>query len=435
MKKFFLAVALIASVMTAGAQVKSLSAAKSALEKAEADAANVKKAAKVATWLKLAQSYMDAYNAPMGNGWIGGQAQELALVMGQKPSSEENVVVNGTQYLKQAYAAADYYFNENGQLAMIKVTKPIAQNALDKALEAYKNAFANDPKGSKTEDIVKGIESIGEKLTQEAYDAYTVGDLAGASALFEKVAAAVATEPCSKVDAESVYNAGFTAFAGENYERAKSLFEKCSALNYFGEDGDVYAKLATCLEKLGDVEGSKNMLEKGFEAYPQSQAILISLINYYTNSGEDTDKLFTLIDSAKKNEPNNASLYYVEGNIYKELGKDDEAIAAYRKCAEVDPTYAHGFAAEGLLLYNKAFDIQEEAQAELDDAKYMALVEKFDAALKGCIEPFEKAFETSTDDQFKGAVAEYLKNACYRYRDSDDAYKAKYEKYSAVLAQ
>ena len=435
MKKIFIALALLASVTFAGAQnVKSENAAKAALEKAQAVANNAKQATKVATWTKLASAYMDAYNAPMGNGWIGAQAQELALVMGnQKPISEENVDVNGTQFLKKAYASADYYFNQNGQLAMIKVTKPVVENALGKALEAYQNAYKNDPKGSKTADIVKGIQTVAEKYTQEAYDAYTFGDLAGASKLFEAAANALAVAPSNKVDGEALYNAGFTAWGAQDFERAKGFFQKCVDNKYFGEEGDVYAKLADVTEKLGDKEGAKNILEEGFAAYPSSQAILIGLINYYVTSGQDTDRLFTLLNNAKQNEPDNASLYYVEGNIYKELGKIDEALASYRKCAEINPNYEYGYIGEGLLLYNQAYDIQEQAQAELDDAKYNALVEKFDAALKGCIPPFEKALEVTKDESLKPSIAEYLKNACYRFRE-EAGFQEKYDKYSKIVA-
>ena len=435
MKKILIALALIASVTFANAQnsVKSLSAAKSALEAAEAAANNAKKATKVATWLKLASSYMDAYNAPMGNGWIGAQEQELNLVMAnQRPTSQETVEINGTQYNKKSYANADYYFNQAGQLAVIKVTKPLVDNALGKALDAYKNAFKNDPKGTKTEDIVKGMQNIAEKYTQEAYDAYTFGDLAAASKLFEAAAGATADAPASKFDGESVYNAGFTAWAAEDFNRAKSFFEKCIANKYFGEEGDIYAKLADIADKQGDKEGSKNILEEGFAAFPSSQSILIGLINYYVSAGEDTDRLFSLLNDAKKNEPNNASLYYVEGNINKELGKVDEAIASYRKCAEINPEYEYGYIGEGLLLYNQAYDIQEEAQNELDDAKYNALVDKFEAALKGCIAPFEKAIEVTKDDSLKPSIAEYLRNACYRFRE-EAGFQEKYDKYSKMV--
>ena len=437
MKRIFIALALIASVTFANAQnnVKSLSAAKSALEAAEAAANNAKKATKVATWLKLASSYMDAYNAPMGNGWIGAQAQELNLVMAnQRATSEQNVEINGNQYLKKSYPTADYYFNQAGQLAVIKVTQPIVQDALGKALNAYKNAYKNDPKGTKTEDIIKGMQTIADKYTQEAYDAYTFGDMAGASKLFEAAANAVADAPSSKVDGESLYNAGFTAMGAEDLARAKSLFEKCIANKYFGEEGDIYAKLADIADKQGDKEGSKKILDEGAKAFPSSQSILIGLINYYVSSGQDTDQVFGLLDKAKQNEPNNASLYYVEGNINKELGKTDEAIAAYRKCAEINPNYEYGYIGEGLLLYNQAYDIQEEAQAELDDAKYNALVEKFEAALKGCIAPFEKAIETTKDESLKPSIAEYLRNACYRFRE-EPGFQEKYDKYSKMVSE
>lgn len=434
MKKILLVLALVASVATANAQnVKSESAAKSALESAKAAADNEKKATKVATWLKLASSYMDAYNAPRGNGWVGASAQELQLVMGgTKATSEEAVEVGGQAMTKKSYASADYYFNANGQLAVIKVTKPIVEDALGKALDAYKKAASVD-NGSKTADITKGIKNVAEKYAQEAYDEYTFGNMAAASKAFEAAANASATAPLNEVDGNSIYNAGFTALQAGEKDRAKSLFEQCIANKYYGEDGDVYAKLADVTTQLGDAKKAKDILEEGFKAFPSSQAILIGLINYYVSSGEDTDKLFSLIDDAKKNEPNNPSLYYVEGNINKELGNLDAAVSAYNKCAEVDPTYVFGYIGAGQLYYNNAVDIQEKAQAELDDAKYTALVEEFEKSLKNCIEPFEKAYNNTDDDEIKVSIAEYLKNASYRFRDEDPSYQTMYEKYSAVV--
>ncbi|MDO5443659.1 MAG: hypothetical protein Q4G10_08310 [Bacteroidia bacterium] len=437
MKKIFFALAIVMSMTFANAQqvkTKTPAAAKAAVEAAQAAASNAKKATKVATWLKLAQSYTDAYSAASGNGWIGAQAQELALVMGnQKPTSEENVVVNGVQYLKKAYATADYYFNEAGQLAVIKTTKPVVENALANALDAYKSAFKNDPKGTKTADIIKGIKDVSEKFVQEAYDDYTFGDMASAAKKFEAAAAALASEPCNAPDYEYVYDAGFAYLANNEASKAKDLFQQCLDNKFYGEGGEVYAKLADALTKLEDKAGSMRVLEEGFAAFPQSQGILIGLINQYVGSNENTDRLFSLLDNAKKNEPNNASLYYVEGNIYKELGKEEEALAAYDKCAQVDPAYEYGYVGKGLLLYNKAADLQQKAQEELDDTKYMQLAEQFEAALKCCIEPFEKALEITQDN--KAGIAEYLKNATYRFRDADASYAEKYEKYAKMAAE
>ena len=210
-----------------------------------------------------------------------------------------------------------------------------------------------------------------------------------------------------------------------------NFFNKSIALGYAGTDGDAYAKLADIAVKSGDKAASKEYLEEGFSKYPQSQSILVGLINYYIESGEDTGRLFELLDEAKKNEPNNASLYYVEGNINVKLGNGDAAVAAYRKCCEINPNYEFGYIGEGVYFYNKAAEIAEKASNEMDDATYMALMGAFENALKSCIAPFEKAFEVSKDSEVKVGVSEYLKNACYRFRTEDASYQEKYDKYAA----
>ena len=167
--------------------------------------------------------------------------------------------------------------------------------------------------------------------------------------------------------------------------------------------------------------------------FPQSQSILIGLINYYIESGENTDRLFELIGEAKKNEPENVSLYYVEGNIHKQLGDFDKALAAYKECATVDPNYDFGYHGQGALLYDKAVMLSDKAQNEFDDAKYNALVKEYEQALLDAIEPFEKAFEVTQNDMVKLNAAEYLKNIYYRFSSVDDKYMQGYNKYNEYV--
>ena len=63
----------------------------------------------------------------------------------------------------------------------------------------------------------------------------------------------------------------------------------------------------------------------------------------------------------------------------------------------------------------------------------MALVEEFEKDLKGCIDPFEKAYNMTKDDSIKESIAEYLKQAYYRFRDADPKYMEAYEKYNAIV--
>ena len=426
MKKILLALAVLASMQVANAQVKSAADAKKAVEAAEAAASNEKKAVKTATWLKLGQEYVKAYDAPTGNIIPGSSKTELALMMGsEKPVSTEAVEIQGTPYTKEVYADKNLYFNANGQLAVIEVTKPVYADALEKAIAAYQKAYELDASHAKNKDIAAAFDLIGQKYNTEAYNKYTLGDLASASKYFEKAAEVESLSPLSRIDTTSIYNAGFTAWATKDMSKAKELFEKCYNLGYYYEGGEVFAKLADV-----DTLNTKKYLEEGFEKFPQSQSILIGLINYYLKSNESTDRLFELLDKAKANEPNNASLYYVEGNIRSQLGDTENAVKAYRKCAEINPEYEYGFIGEGTMYYNKAIEVQTKAQDELDDTKYMALVKEFEEDLKACIPAFEKAFEVTKSEQVKAGVAEYLKNAYYRFRDEGADYKAGYEKYS-----
>lgn len=447
MKKIIMALALIASIQIAGAQqqAKSLSAAKSAVESAQKTAEHPKKATNPTTWLKLGQAWMDAYVAPMGNGWTGATEQELNLLMSQyKVLGTSQETIQGQTYMVKRYETADYYFSTDGRLAAIKVTKPIAKNCLEEALNAYKKAHEVDAKAKKTKDIVNGIQNVNARYIEEAYTSYTLGNMKDASKFFEYAAKAAAVAPNSQIDTNSIYNAGLTAWflanekdsleANKWLERAKKFYEEALSYNYYGEDGEVFAKLADIADKLGDKALSKDYLEKGFSAFPGSQSILVGLINYYVASGDNPQRIFELLDLAKKNEPNNASLYYVEGNIHDKLGDEAEALAAYDKCAEINPEYEYGYIGKGILLYNKALNLQEAASQEMDDAKYMALVKDFETALKDCIEPFEKAFEVSKDQSIKVSIAEYLKNACFRFR-ADAEYLAKYQKYNQVVAE
>ena len=427
MKRILFVLALAAAFQVAGAQVKP-EAAKKALAAAEANAQNVKKNTKAAVWQKLGDAYVNAYDAPVGSiqpGWPRNLVTE-------KPMAEETVEVGGQPMTKLVYADKNIYIDGAGNVSLVEVTAPIVEGALDKAVEAYSKAYSMDPKTAKA--VTAALESISGKYVNEAYNAYTFGKYAEASVDFEKAAAVAATAPLSKIDTNSVYNAGLMAHMVEDYPRAEKFFQASANNGYYGETGDVYAYLSEIKMNLKDTLGAKVVLEEGFTKFPESQRILIGLINFYLSNNEDPEKLFSLLDQAKKNEPNNGSLYYVEGNIRTQLKQYDEAVAAYEKCAEIQPGYEFGYIGEGIMFYNRAIDIQTLAQEELDDNKYMALVAEFEQNLKACIAPFEKAFDMTKDEGVKASIAEYLKNSFYRFRDEDQKFMDGYEKYNAYVA-
>ena len=435
MKKVLLALALVASLSVANAQTggKSPEAAKKAVEKAIERTENPKQAVKPDTWIKLGKAYIDAYNAPKGAGWIGAQRAELALILGEdQPTKEEWVNLSGSDYIKAVFATRNYYYNENEILQFVEVTQPVFPDVLERALEAYKKAAELDVAAKKSKDLKEAFRNLAANFTDEAYLAYTLGDMQKASYLFEKTVEASEQQPYAVVDTNAVYNSALTSYILGDFDKAQTYYEKSLSLGYYGDEGDAFAKLADIATKKGDSETARNYLEQAFLQFPKSQSVLVGLINFYMNSGENTDRLFELINSAKENEPNNASLYYVEGNVYLQLGKEEEAVNAYSQCSVINPDYEFGYIGIGQLYYNKAVAIQEVAANEMDDNKYNALVVDFEQALKNCIEPFETAYAVTKDSAIKVAIAEYLRNVYYRF-SSDPAYEANYKKYDAIV--
>ncbi|MBQ6688548.1 MAG: tetratricopeptide repeat protein [Bacteroidales bacterium] len=431
MKRVLIVLTVLLTVQFAYAQTE---AARKAVESAEAASQDAKKAVKVKTWLKLADAYMDAYDAPTRNILLNTPRVQLQYMMGsEQPESRETVTIDNLPYVKESYSNKDLYFDANDNLVLVDVTKPIFEDALAGALAAYVKAYEVDVKKSKEKDVVEGIEAVSRKYFTDGMNKYMIGDMKTAGVLLGKAADASETAPLSKVDTTALYNAGYVAWAQQDYTTAKGYFERCLEAEYYYDNGETFAKLADVYMNLGEKEKAVTVLEKGFSEFPQSQSILIGLINYYLESGENADRLFVLIDEAKKNEPDNVSLYYVEGNIYKELGNYEKAVECYYRCAEVNPEYDFGFYGAGTLYYDRALALSEQASQELDDNKYMELVKEFEQSLLNAIDPFEKAFAVSKNDQLKLNVAEYLKNIYYRFSSVEDKYMEGYKKYDAIV--
>lgn len=434
MKKIFVAVALLFSVFALNAQPKNVEAALKAVEKAKVAAENPKKATKPATWIKLAETYLDAYNYPTQSVILGSPRMEVKMFLKGQQILEtvEKTGAENQQYSVDILDDKELWYNTNGILELIKVTKPVMADVdmLALAQEALTKAAEVDPKKSKEKDILELFEQIHKNYQNDALSAYYMGNVDEAVDLFKLTCASYNNPIVNKIDSlNTYYTALFSAATGNN-EQAKDYYNKCLDMKFY-QEGSTYSNMAEIYKAEGNVEKAKEMLETGFVQFPQSQPILVSLINLYIETNDDPNKLFDLLHKAQENEPNNASLYYVEGDVHKKLGNKEQAIALFQKSVEVDPNYVYGPFSIGSMYYDDAVELQNKANEELDDAKYMVLVEQFDATLKSAIEPFEQAFKIAQDPEIKSIVAEYLKNIYFRYRDDDPKYLEMYKMYDA----
>lgn len=435
MRKVLISLLLLIFVAQANAQVKATADAVKALDKAKAEVANPKKATNPASWVKLGTAYADCYDAPIKGIWQGASQMEAKMLLKDHQilaSGQEEK--NGRVFSVDQYADKTLYYDENGALAAWVVKEPALKdaNALLESLAAFSKANELDSKGAQKKVLVEQMKALQSRFVNEAMSYYTLGENKLAADNFENSLKVSGHSLLNVVDSTIMYYTAVTAaMAGDN-QRAIKYLEECTKIA-FDQNGDVYSSLADCYKKTGDTVKAKEVLNTGFLKYPTSQSVLVALINLYMETNDDSNKLLELLKTAQANEPNNPSLYYAEGNVYLKFNDFEKAIAAYQESAKIDPEYFWAYFSEGKAYYDQAVAIQEQANMESDDNKYLELLDKLDKSLESSLAPLEVAFNKAPDQELKEYVAELLKNVYFRFRDKNEEYKANYEKYNSFL--
>ena len=431
MKKI-LVFALMLTVVQLGAQNKEAEAVLKAYEKVKTDVTG-KKAQDASSWVRFGNSIVAVYEHPAKNVWVGLSAVEArVLLKDQRSTGSESKTINNETFDVMHYADKDLYYDANGSLAFWVITHPLLpQDLLNEAYDAYQKAYELDTKGSQKKAINEGLTKLQSHYISEAMSANSIGNYALSSKNFGNSIRCGEHPTVNKFDTLIVFYTGLTAFYAQEHERSVNYIQRALQLGY-AQDGAAYSFLAESYKALGQADKVESILAEGFTKFPSNQGILVSLINMYMENDEDPAKLMDYIHKAQENEPNNESLYYAEGNVWKKLNNIEKAIEFYQKSIEINPNYLYGYFSIGATYYEVAVDVQNAASDEMDDRKYNALIDEMDKLLMKAIEPLEKSFSITNDADIQVDIANYLKFIYYRLQGKDEAYTPLYEKYRDV---
>ena len=332
---------------------------------------------------------------------------------------EEETDENGAQQLG---------FGKTDGVRVMVVLFPKKDDVEDSSIilvDYYVKEIDDKVKGWTTTTVYQTLEE--SQYASLAYDNYKNGQYMLASQYFEMAYLDKGTGSENVI--ELLYNAALSALQGDNFIRAESLFKQCAVRGYEA-DGDLWANLAEAAEGKGNTEARQKYLEEGYSRFPDNQSLLNGLVTLYAEDESKTEEMVSLLDKVKKNDPDNASLWYAEGKAYLKAGKIDEAFKAFKTCTKVDPKYPYGYIAIGQYWYNTAVDIFAGIEKTNNPSKMKSINDEYVKTLEKCIDPFRSAFDIAEDESVKKSVASYLANVYRVLMPSDPSYESMYNKYS-----
>jgi tetratricopeptide (TPR) repeat protein len=359
------------------------------------------------------------------------QDGELVKAMNEiePATTNEKTGIDGKTWYYRGQIYEQLYFSTEEKYAQHK------EGSLLKAVESFAKAIELGSKRINMNDVHDRYARLGAFCYQEGVNLFQAENYAGAMKYF--LTCNSVRESGGGIDSGAIYSAGVAAMNGGLNDDAIKLFERSISVGYNIEDS--YINLANVYKGKGDDAGYKATLAKAREALPNSQEIITAEINIYLES-QEYDKALANLDVAIQNDPGNALLYFVRGNIYDNKqatmmgeGKTDESVpffdkarADYKKALELKPAYFDAAYSLGAIYYNRGAEMLNVANNISDDKLYKAAKEKAEVILKEALPYLEKAHEMNPQDMSTMTSLKEL----YARTNQMDKYKAMSEKLS-----
>jgi tetratricopeptide (TPR) repeat protein len=232
-----------------------------------------------------------------------------------------------------------------------------------------------------------------------------------------------------QIDTAVVFNTGLTAYNAKQYEKALMYYDKCIEMEY--ETSSPYLRKYLTYNEMEDLENSEKVLIEAFTKFPEDQAVLLQLIDFYLINQMDQEA-FENIERAKSKDSSNFSLYWAEGVLYMKQSKYDEAIVALEKSIEIKSDLFDTQFNMGVCYYNKASDLFDVANDIMDNAKYNKAVEAANVVFATALPYMERARELRPDDL---PTLTSLSQLYYRLKKDNEELNAKYEEVQAAIKE
>lgn len=210
---------------------------------------------------------------------------------------------------------------------------------------------------------------------------------------FEK---AMAAKP---EDTTAYLYAGISAQSSGDYDKAEDNYLSLLDLGYKNED--IYNFLINVnLTEKKNPDKALEYLQAAREAYPENNEFLKREVVILINE-ERSDEAENKLSEAIAADPDDPQLYYNQGYLYEQMGRNEDAVASYKKALELNPDYFDATFNIAAYYYNQAAEILQKAN-DMDLKEYQEKGKEVEAQAKDFFQralPYlEKARELEPDD-------------------------------------
>ena len=270
------------------------------------------------------------------------------------------------------------------------------------SIESAKKAIDLDSERKYSDLCKELIKYLASSIFDDASNALNKGNYKFAIKSYEQYLEYIKIPEPDKQDASALFYVGYAALQDRQVNKAKGYLNRAINLNY--DNPIAYLHLGNIYWSEKDIEKSLNILEKGYQRYPDNKEILITQVNYYV----ELNRIDSLEDKLKKAielDPKNIELYLMLAQVYERISEVDDnkeqylpkAKIIYKKAILLEPDNVRANYNLGILFYNEAVNLINRLDYDID---FIAISEIQDM----CIELFkeslpymEKAYKLAPD--------------------------------------
>ncbi len=222
-------------------------------------------------------------------------------------------------------------------------------NAMNLSMESLFKARELDKKNRYEDEILAMLDLLKGTASNKGIEYFNLNDFETAGGYFD-LAIDIASS-FNIVDSVLIYSSALSYKRGEINDKALSRYKECAEIQYNLPNS--YLEISMIYQSMGDLESAVNTLREARDKYPEEILYITEEYNIHIQNEDQESALACIIDATNR-DSTNYQYIVLSGNIYQNLGLQDEAQKAFEKALKLDNVQFGANYGLGVLHNNKA---------------------------------------------------------------------------------